>query len=110
MTLIFVLIRNQRRLAAVGVFILTAMLVCAATTAMYSGEQDAQLIQRAAVIPRRLESLEETNQTETGGAPAPAGSITSVYNAMEVLPLEYERSHSYPSVREKMTARRFLLC
>ncbi len=54
---------------------------------MFAGEQDVQMIQRAAVAPRRLESLEATNQTETGGAPAPAGSITNVYNAMEVKPI-----------------------
>jgi hypothetical protein len=72
------------------------MLVCAAATTVFAGEQDVQLTQRATEAPRLLQSLEETNQTESSGAPAPAGSITSVYNAMQVLPmstmpLEHER-------------------
>jgi hypothetical protein len=61
------------------------MVVCTTTTAIFSGEQeDVQLIQRAVAAPRRLQSLEDSNQTDASGTPAAAGSITSVYNAMEV--------------------------
>ena len=72
--------RGRKRLAAVGIFFLSTMLICASSTAFMSSPEEPLLVQR--YEPRRLQSLDETsNSTATA---APAGSITNVYNAMEV--------------------------
>ena len=77
--------RNLKRLAAVGLFLFSTMLICTAGTALIAESDEPVLAQR--YVPRKLMLDDNSTQTANSSAsttPAPTSAINDVYNALEV--------------------------